>query len=514
MRKLHGKAFLFVLIALLAFNASLFGAGAQEETEEEVLRVALNASPNTIEPATGDTRQASNVAWSMFDSLVWLNDDGEIVPALAESWTVSDDGTVYTFNLREDVQFHNGYDFTADDVIFTWERGQGSEITYREDFKAVKDMEKVDEYTVRMELEQPNSMLLLQMNEHWGILSKKYHEEVGEEGYIQKPIGTGAFKFVEWSKGDRIVLDANENYWQPEYPKVDKLIFRPITESSTRIAALQNNDIDIISRLTPEQADSVQDMNNVKLISYPKDRVYYIAFNNMTTGVGTPIENKKVRQAMSYAIDYQAIIDNIFNGKAERTAGFVVPGNLGYDPSIEPYPYDPEKAEELLAEAGYADGFEIGMAGPSDTYINFEQVMQAVAGYWGEIGIEVDLEFMESGKYWGLEAKRELPPLFGDSWSSSIGEAFPRLKGSVGGRDASYAAWFDQKLVDMVEKVELTPDQEERAEVYTEILEYMKEDPPFIYLYQPQGFEAARERVKNYEPRVSEQYYLKGVSLE
>jgi peptide/nickel transport system substrate-binding protein len=154
------------------------------------------------------------------------------------------------------------------------------------------------------------------------------------------------------------------------------------------------------------------------------------------------------------------------------------------------------------------------MAGPSDTYINFEQVLQAVAGYWGEIGIEVNLEFMDSGKYWGLEAKRELPPIFGDSWSSSIGEAFPRLKGSVGGRDASYAAGFDQKLVDMVEKVELTPEQEERAEVYTDILEYMKEDPPFIYLYQPQGFEAARERVKNYEPRVSEQYYLKGVSLE
>ncbi len=514
MRKLHGKVFLCVLVVLLVFSASLFGAGAQEESEEEVLRVALNASPNTIEPATGDTRQASNVAWSIFDSLVWLNDDGKIVPSLASSWTVSEDGKVYTFKLREDVQFHNGYEFTADDVIFTWERGQGSDITYREDFKVVKDIQKVDKYTVKVVLDKPNSMMLLQMNEHWGILSKKYHEEVGEQGYLQNPVGTGPFKFVEWNKGDRIVLEANENYWESAYPKVDKVVFRPIPESATRIAALKNNDIDIISRLGPEQADSIEGQEGVELISYPKDRVYYIAFNNMTTGVGTPIENQKVRQAMSYAIDYQAIIDNIFNGKAERVAGFVVPGNLGYDPSIEPYPYDPEKAKELLSEAGYPDGFEIDMAGPSDTYINFEQVLQAVVGYWGEVGIDVNLEFMESGKYWNLEAKRQLPPLFGDSWSSSTGEAFPRLIGSVGGKDASYAAWFDQKLVDMVEEVKLTPDQNERAKVYTRILEYMNEDPPFIYLYQPLAFEAARERVQNYEPRVSEQYYLKGVSIE
>ncbi len=526
MKKQNKNALFLTLISLFVVSMMLF-AGCAGEAEDEVdevgeevseeasvLRVALTTNPNTIEPATGDTRTASNVAWSIFNSLVWLSDDGVLEPSLAEDWSVSEDGTVYTFNLRQGVTFHNGYPFTAEDVVFTWERGLGSDITYREDFVSVVDMNVIDEYTVEVILDEPNSMLLLQMNEHWGILSAQYHDEVGEDGYLQEPVGTGPFKFVEWRTGDRIVLDAYEDYWEEGYPRVDRVIYRPIAESSTRYAALVNDDIDIVSGLGPEQSEEVQNAEGVQLVSYPHDRVFYITFNNMSTGIGTPIEEKLVRQAMSYAVDYDTIIDRIFDGHAERTAGFVVQGNLGYDPGIEPYPYDPEKALELLAEAGYPDGFEIELAGPSDTYINFEQVLQALVGYWGEVGIEVDLQLMESGRFWELQAARELPPLFGDSWSSSTGEAFPRLVGSVGGEDASYAAWLDPVLVEMVREIQLTPDQDERAEVYTNILRYMHEDPPFVYLYQPTAFEGINDRVQNYNPRVSEQYYLKGVSIE
>lgn len=516
MKGFKSVVLMFVLLALLLVSlVAVTGcAGEAGEEGETVLRVALVSNPNTIEPATGDTRQASCVAWSMFESLVWLDDDGLIVPCLAEAWEVSADETVYTFKLREDVLFHNGTPLTAADVAFTWERGQNSDITYREDFLAVADINVVDDYNFEVILDEPNAMLLLQMNEHWGILSKDYHDEVGEDGYLQHPVGTGPFEFVEWRSGDQIVLKAFADYWDEGYPKVDKVIYRPIPDSSTRYSALINDEIDIVQSLTPEQVKSVEQEEGVTLITYPHDRVYYITFNNMTTGVGTPIEDKLVRQAMSYAVDYDAIVERIFEGYAERTAGLVVPGNLGYDPSIEPYPYDPEKAKELLAEAGYPDGFAIEMAGPSETYTNFEQVLQAVAGYWGDIGIEVDLQFMESGRFWGLEAERQLPPLFGDSWSSSMGEAFPRLVGSVGGEDASYAAWLDPVLVDMVREVQLTADQAERAKVYTRILQYMHDDPPFVYLYQPTAFEATRNRVQGYKPRVSEQYYLKGVSIE
>lgn len=485
-----------------------------EAEQEKVLRVALTTNPNTIELATGDSIVSAQVAVNIFDSLVFLNAEGTLEPSLAESWTISDDGLVYTFNLRQGVTFHNGYPFTAEDVKFTWERGTGADIAYRDAFLSVSAVNIVDEYKVEINLSEPNAMLLSQMFLHWSIISKQHHEKVGEEAYLQNPIGTGPFKFVEWIHGDRIVLEANENYWRTGYPKVDRIIFRPILESETRFVALVNDEVDIITNLTPDQAREIEDISGVNLISYPLDRAFYIAFNNMTTGVGTPIENQLVRQAMSYAIDYQTIIDRIFGGQASRIAGFVLPGNLGFDPSIEPFPYNPDRARQLLEEAGFPDGFEISMAGPVDTYVNFEQVLQALVGYWEDVGITVNLEFMESGRFWTLQGNRELPPLFGDSWSSSLGEAFPRLAGSVGGEDAGFAAWLDPVLVEMVGRLQLTPDRSERAELYTQILRYMREDPPFIYLYQMTAFDAANTRVKDFQPRVSGVYFLKGVSLE
>jgi peptide/nickel transport system substrate-binding protein len=320
--------------------------------------------------------------------------------------------------------------------------------------------------------------------------------------------------FKAWKKGDRIIYEANPNYWEKGLPKVQTLIFRPIPESATRAAAIKTGEVDIVTRLSSEEAMTLEGLSNVKVLNYAVDRVYYIAFNNLTSGINKPTESPLVRKAMNYAVDVQAIIDALFNGYGRPATGWVTPGDWGYDEDIKPFGCDPEKARKLLAEAGYANGFKMNFACPSGAYANFEQVCEAVQGYLLDVGIETDLNLMESGKYWDLEAKKQLPPLFGDSWSEESGEALPRLKGGLGGWDASFSAWGDPKIADYLNKIGTTIDDYARAKLYVGLQRYMQENPPFIYLYQPATFEAINPKVKNYHPRAAENYFLKNTYIE
>ncbi|GAB4533368.1 MAG: ABC transporter substrate-binding protein [Anaerolineae bacterium] len=468
---------------------------------------ALTTFPNSLDLPQCAERNASTTAWMMYDTLVWVDDDGNIVPALAESWDISPDGSEYTFQLRKDVTFHNGEPFNADAVVFSWERAKDGGFEYSNLWQLATSVEKIDDYTVKITTDGPDALFLSTVADNWAIIPPKYFQEVGQEGFNEHPIGTGPFMFVEWTKGDHITMKANPNYWREGVPKIETLIFRPIPESATRVAAIQTGEVDIVTRLSSEEAKSLLGVPNVTVIKYPVERVYYVAFNNLTTGKGQPTEDPRVRLAMNYAVDVQAIIDSLFDGFAKPAIGFVTTGELGYD-NAEPFGYDPEKAKELLAEAGYPDGFEMGMACPAGAYTHFEEVCEAIVGYLGEVGIKIDLEIMESGHYWDLEAAKELPPLFGDSWSAVGMEAYRRLIGALGGPDASYSAWHDEKIIQMLDEIKSTVDQEKRAALYGELQQYMRENPPFIYLYEPYTFEAINTRVQNYAPRPAETYFL------
>jgi peptide/nickel transport system substrate-binding protein len=477
------------------------------------LRVALTDEPNSLyQPKTADM-MADIAASQLYDSLVWQDDNGKIVPDLAESWDVSPDGTAYTFHLRHGVVFHNGQPFTADDVIATWQWGQKKDSSAWPDrFSVAKTVEKIDDYTVKVTTDGPKPELLNDMQRFWSIIPAQYMAQVGVSGFEQHPIGTGPFEFVEWVKGDHITYKANPNYWRPGQPGVSTLIFRPIPESATRVAALQTNEIDIVTRLSSDEAQSLLGDTDVRLIQYPVDRIYYIAFNNMTTGVGQPTMDPKVRQAMNYAVDVDGIIKALFSGYGKRAAGFVTTGELGYG-TVKPFTYDPAKAKQLLADAGYPNGFTMDMACPAGAYPSFEEVCDAVQGYLGKVGITANLKIEESAQYWDLEAKKQLPPLFGDSWADETNEAYDRLYGALGGTDAEYSSWSDPQILSQLKALSSEVNADKRTVMYQKLQAYMHDNPPFIYLYEPMTFEAVRANVQNYLPRSSEMVYYNSTWL-
>jgi len=503
------SAILFFLL-LIPFVFTPIADAAPQGT----LRVALTTFPNALDIATADERQATNASAQLYNSLVFVDENGKLVPELAESWTVSEGGDEFTMKLRRGVTFHNGEIFNADSVVYSWKRASADEMKWSDRWKVAKTIEKIDDYTIKITTDGPSPLLLRYIAGDWAIIPKKYHQEKGESYFLNHPVGTGPFMFKEWKKGDRIIYEAFPDYWEEGLPKIKTLIFRPIPESATRVAAITAGEVDIVTRLSAEEYNSLKGIPTIKGINYSKNRVFYIAFNNMTSGKGQPTENPLVRQAMNYAVDVQVIIDALFEGYGRQATSLVTPADWGFDKKIKPFGYDVAKAKALLKEAGYPDGFSIEFACPAGAYAQFEQVCEAIQGFLADININTNLTIMESGKYWDLEAKKQLPPLFGDSWSERSGEALPRLKGALGGKDASYSSWSDPKILNLLKQIGQTADDNARADLYVKLQHYVKKNPPFIYLYQPVAFEATSTKVKGYKPSAGENYFLKTVSVD
>ncbi|GIW31789.1 MAG: glutathione ABC transporter substrate-binding protein [Meiothermus sp.] len=499
------KRWIAVLVAALASLPAVAQAPAGQ------LTVALANDPKSLFMPRAADRTAGNVASQLYNSLVWVNDAGEIVPELATRWTISPDGKEYTFTLRTGVKFHNGENFDAQSVLATWETGKDKSNDYAESYSVVKEVRVINPTTVTLVLDKPNALFLNTLANFWAVVPPSYIRQVGLDGFAARPVGTGPFRFVSRS-ADRIVLEANPNYWEPGLPKLQRIVFRVIPDATTRVAAVRTGEIDIANRLTSELTRQLQNSSRVRVISYPNDRVFYLAFKNVGNGKGTPLENVLVRRALNLAINRPAIVRSIFNNEARLVSGFVLPGNLGFDPSIQPYPYDPEQARRLLAQAGFEKGFSISMGCPSDYYVNINEVCLAIQRDLARVGVEVSLEFKTSNTYWSQERYGAVGPMYVDSWSSTVGEALPRLLGALT-PGAFYNTWEDETLSRLIAQAAITTDRNARASLYRQIQRRMFDDPPFVYLYQPVIFEAVNVRVQNYRPRAAEEYYLKNVSV-
>jgi len=375
---------------LIGLFVAILGSASILGMAKDTLVVAVMAPPRTMNPHGSDADCNLQIMANIFDGLLQRDADGNLLPALATSWERVD-ALTWRFHLRQGVKFHNGNDFTWEDVKFSLER-------LKEPYPvseflafggAIAEVRPVDgdPWTIDIVTTKPVPWFVQNLHQIF-IMDKESTEtrSIGEIG--EYPIGTGPYKFVEWVKGSYLKLEANEDYWGGP-PPIKYVVFKPITESSTRVAALISGEVDLIQDVPVELFDMVKSSPNAEIITRPSRRSIWLGLRNSP---GFPGSDVRVRKAIYMAINEDEIIEKVMMGHAFPCSQIPDPPTVGYDASIERLPYDPEEAKRLLAEAGYPDGFTIKLTGPNDRYVQDEQIAQAVATQLAKVGIRVELD--------------------------------------------------------------------------------------------------------------------------
>jgi peptide/nickel transport system substrate-binding protein len=362
----------------------------------------------TISPAWFDPAQVAVVGgtpfwfcYALHDALAKPMPGNPMAPSLAESWTVSPDQLVYEFKLREGLKFHNGDAFSAEDVKFSFLRYKLNILQEK-----VREVEIVDPYRVRFHLHRPWPDFMtyygtLASGAGW-IVPKKYIEQVGDDGFKKHPIGLGPYKFVSHTPGIELVMEAVENYWR-KVPHVKRLVFKSVPEPATRLALLKTGGVDIAYDLDAQAAEEVKRDAKLRVAFSGGIGSFYLDFIEQWDPK-SPWHDPRVRLAANYALDRQALSEAERLG-ASPPAGSIIPETFEYALPFEPYPYDPDKAKRLLAEAGYANGFDAGELTPNPPYFSLGE---AVGNYLAAVGIKTKLRTMERAAFQQERAAKKL----------------------------------------------------------------------------------------------------------
>lgn len=432
-----------------------------------------------------------SVITQIFDSLVHVDLDGKRVPGLATSWKLVDK-TTYEFTLRKGVKFHNGEAFDAQSVKFTYEAvvDPATKSGNAWILGTIKSVEVVDPYKVRIKLNHPDGMFLFRLAMFGSIAPARYVQEVGLQEFYKKPVGTGPFKFVSWEKGKEIVLEKNPDYWQAGVPNIDKLVFKIIPEDKW-LEALEKGEVDLITSVSPDQLEAVKSNPDIKAMNRLVLQGYWVELRNKG-----PLADVKVRQALNYAVDKTKMIQMQGAGMGIPLASLGKVGEIGKDPSLRPYPHDPEKAKALLKEAGQGGGFTI-----KALCINYAKPLaKSIMEDLEKVGVKVDMEFVSRPEW----AKRVVVgkitgnPYDGDMAINLVDNPVVNLAFHAGLFLASPSPWslmndpeFDKKY----QWALFMADLKQHVTALKALDKYIHENAMMLFTFQPERIFAMKKDV-------------------
>lgn len=446
----------------------------------------------------------------VFDYLVYFNTStGKFDPGLAKSWKLIDK-TTWEFDLRNDVKFQNGDPFTAEDVKWTVERVATNK-TLKEygANRTIKEVQVVDPHKVRIITHAPDPVLLNRLSRIGsGMLPHKYIAEMGWDHFQKNPIGTGAYTVKEWRKDDSLTLVVWPEHWRGKQ-KVDEILIRVIPEVQTRISELTTGGIDIALSIGPDDVKSLKENKDVNVFVEPIARVY-VAFLRSSGNYATA--DKRVREAIDYAIDDKAFGEAVFPGLTIPTRTRLVPGVVGHNPKLyDTYLYDPAKAKKLLEEAGYTGGKQPEIGFLSRNASGWADVAQTMTGFLEAAGFKVNLEMLDTAAYNKKLDANNNPDIYITSLGNSMKDADLAVNFARTDRNVDYLGYSNPKMDELINAAAEEMDPENRVKLYAEISTLIAEDRPQLQFFQSKAAHAARKDV-NWKPLPDEMLWFHAVT--
>ena len=489
---------MFLLCGMLAgcgpTGSSSTTTDGSDDGAKDTLIVAIPESPTYMDPMVQASIGTYRVTTQMFDRLVMMDNDMNLVPGLAESWEVIDDTTT-VFHLRQGVKFHDGSDLTVEDVKWSLDRAIASNyVNYIVNF--IESVEITGDNTIVIHCAEPYAPILNNLSMPFSaIVPKAYIETNGDEYFSQHPIGSGPYKMVEWNPSDSVKLEAFDEYFMGK-PATKNLVMKVIPEAAQRVIALEMGEVDIAYSIEANDVSKIDDNPDLVKYAQPSMTCFNYFFN--LADADRPTYDLKVRQAICYAIDRQKIIDTILHGSATLADGMIAPIVACYTPTPT-YDYDLEKAKQLMAESSYPNGCDLIMVtNQSQQRLEICQVVQQMLK---ELNINVEIRTYEQATY--IQALNEHEHDMGFSaWITSTGDAdytyYPCYHSTQKGKPGNRSFFDNPKADELIEKGRSLSDPEARKEVYSELNQIIYENCTQLYICHPLTVEACTKYVEGF----------------
>jgi peptide/nickel transport system substrate-binding protein len=484
-------------------------AAAASGAKQELI-IGQGTDPQNLDPHVVNQQPTRNITQAVNDPLVdWDFSKNALVGVLATEWKLVDP-TTWQFTLRPNVKFSNGEPWNAEVAKYNFDRIRDPEVKsgYLLFLTDVDHVDIVDPMTIKFVTKAPSPSLPINLAK-LGMVPKQYATEKGTAAMAKAPIGTGPYRVTEYVVDERVVLEPNADYWGPK-PTLTKVTFRPIPEPASRVAALKTGRVDAISLVPIADIASIKADPNFEVRAQPGLRAIFLLINTLT--FDTPLKDQKVRQALNYAIDKDALINTVLQGYGAKLNGSIVtPGYFGHDPQLQPYPYDPDKAKQLLTEAGYPNGFETSITTPQGRYIADKELAEAAAGQLAKIGVQAKVVVKDWGVITNEVGDHTLGPLAFYGLSTIPDGATQLGFEATGVRNSQRSVpAFDAVL----NQARQTMDDAQRAELLHKAAAILRDDANVIFLDQQFDLYAYNKKVQNFSPLPDERIDPSTISIK